>query len=200
MPKSDIAQAITLTAELLGQQLSKDAVRLFVSDLEGYDEAAILSALTRCRREGVRRLVPAEIINRMQAADGRPGPEEAWAMMPHGEDDSCVWSDEMRAAFFVIADNPDRVSARVGFIEKYKAEVFKAREEKIPVKWSCTLGHDVGSRERVLLEAVSKGRLTLEQATKHGLGTIETKRIAAQSMPATIAEILDDMKAKELTP
>ena len=94
-----ILQAIAVTAELTGTQLSEPAARVFAGDLAAYPEAQVLGALTRCRKEVRGRLTLQDVIGRLD--DGRPGAEEAWAMLPKDEAASCVWTDEMCSAWGV---------------------------------------------------------------------------------------------------
>lgn len=164
-PSKELLQAIAVTAELTATDLSPTAARVMAIDLATYPEAQVLGALVRCRRElaGNRRLTPAEVISRLE--DGRPGPEEAWAMMPQSEAATVVWTAEMSLAAGVagpLRDSP--VQARMAFVEKYREEVRKARESGTPVTWRVSLGHDALGREAPILEAVQKGRLSKERA------------------------------------
>ena len=56
MPHEQILQAIMVTAELTGAELSPAAQAVMVDDLMAYPLPAVLSALTRCRRELTGRL------------------------------------------------------------------------------------------------------------------------------------------------
>lgn len=168
MPKDDrinLMQALAVTAELTGTTLSDAAARVMVSDLEAYSLQQVLVALVRCRRELKTRLTVAAIIERLD--DGRPGPEEAWAMIPKDEHGSVVWTEEMASAYGVaygLLAEGDTIAARMAFRETYAAMVTKARSEQIPVKWTPSLGFDKGTREAAITEAVRKNRLTHEHA------------------------------------
>lgn len=160
-----IIEAIAVTAELTGTQLSLEAARIMDEDLACYPEQDVLKALARCRRELKSRLTLAEIISRID--DGRPGPEEAWAMIPKDERSSVVWTEEMAEAFGVcysLIESGDNVQARMAFIEAYRDRVMRARDNKSPIVWRPSLGHDPRGRESVLLEAVEKGRLEAKYA------------------------------------
>ena len=82
-PSSKLNEAIAVTAELTGTVLSKVAAQVMAEDLARYPEAQVMGALTRCRRELKGRLTIADVISRLD--DGRPGVEEAWAMLPKDE-------------------------------------------------------------------------------------------------------------------
>lgn len=169
MPKinENLLKAIAVTAELTQTELSIDAARVMCDDLSDYDEQQVLKALARCRKELKSRMTIAEVISRID--DGRPGPEEAWAMIPKSESASVVWTDEMAEAFGIcckLIEEGDTVQARMAFLEAYKDRVSRAREVGIKVQWIPSLGHDPQSREHVLMEAVEKGRLTAKHVAQ----------------------------------
>lgn len=161
-----LLQAIAVTAELTGTTLSEPAARVMAQDLARYPEQWVMAALVRCRREIKGRLTLSEILSRLD--DGRPGMEEAWAMLPKDEAATAVWTDEMRDAYAValplLADDP--IASRMAFKEAYLRNVQKARDEAKQPVWTATLGHDPHGREHVLLEAVAKGRLALPYAQR----------------------------------
>lgn len=164
MATNELLQAIAVTAELTGTQLSAAAARVMAGDLSHYPEAQVLKALTRCRREVRSRLTIADVVSRLD--DGRPGAEEAWAMLPKAESDTAVWTTEMAQAFGVCSSllDEDPVAARMAFKEAYVKKVQQARDSGHQVMWSVSLGHDASGREAPLLEAVQLGRLTVNHA------------------------------------
>lgn len=164
MASSSILQAVAVTAELCGRTFSPEAAAVFVSDLDGFSEPALLAALKRCRREVRGALTVQDVISRID--DARPGPDEAWAMVPKDEATTVVWTDEMREAFGVASMllQDDAIGARMAFRETYNRLVSDARANGLPTKWSASLGHDSRARDAVLLEAVTKGRLSLGHA------------------------------------
>lgn len=182
MATPELIQAIAVTAELCGRVFSPEAARMFVDDLEGFDERAIAVALRRCRREVRGVLTVQDVVSRID--DGRPGLEEAWAMLPKEEATSVVWTDEMSGAFGValplLADG-DKVAARMAFKEAYAVRVNAARDERRPPNWTVSLGHDPRGRDVALAEAVSLNRLTLAQARSYApmLNAPEAKEIPA---------------------
>jgi len=165
--KAEIAEAVAVTAELVGRDLSEAALRAMVEDLAGYPEPAVMGALHRCRRECHHRLTLADILGRLD--DGRPGAEEAWGMVPRDEAVTVVWTEEARIAWGaaqpMIAEG-DHVAARMAFLETYRAAVAQARAARTPPRWSVSLGHDVAGREGPLVEAVERKRLAAHRAVE----------------------------------
>ena len=164
-PTSKLYEAVAVTLELTGTVLSEVAARIMAEDLARYPEAQVMGALTRCRRELKGRLTIADVISRLD--DGRPGVEEAWAMLPKDEQTTAVWTVEMSQASAVVHDLLDRgdeVAARMAFKEAYSRACQLARDRGEPVSWSASLGWDKGGRESVLKAAVAAGRLTHDQA------------------------------------
>jgi hypothetical protein len=160
-----LIQALAATAELCGTKLSEAAAELMLSDLSDYDEHAVMVALSKCRRELKGRLTLAEIISRID--DGRPGAEEAWAVLPFDEATSVVWTKEMSDAFWIaqpLIDSGEKIAARMAFKEAYLRLVAEAREHREPVKWTVSLGHDQAGRQPILAAAVEKGRISATHA------------------------------------
>ncbi len=164
MPSAALFEAVAVTAELCGRTFSEPAARVFVSDLSGFDERAVIQALGKCRREVRGMLTVQDVVSRID--DGRPGAEEAWALMPLDEAQSVVWSDEMSEAFGIcgpLLDRGDKVAVRMAFKEAYGRLVAKARDAGKPVRWTPSLGHDARGREAAVQAAVQAGRLSYEQ-------------------------------------
>lgn len=187
MPSSALLEAVAVTAELCGRTFSEAAARVFVGDLAAYPEAAVLKALTRCRKEVRGILTVSDVVSRLD--DGRPGPEEAWALLPLDESRTAVWTEEMASAFAValpLIAAGEVVPARMAFKEAYAQRVTEAREAAKPVSWSVTLGHDVRGREGVVMDAVQRGRLTMQEA-----------RSLVPSLPAPSAKVLSLVAPKQ---
>lgn len=166
MASKKLIQAVAVTAELCGRVFSPAAAAMFVGDLEGFPEDAVLGALTRCRREVKGMLTVHDVISRLD--DGRPGAEQAWAMIPSGEDGSVVWSEEMAQAYGAaqpLLAAGERIPARMAFKETYERLVAAARDRREPVKWSPSFGSDASGRQVAVIDAVRANRLALEHAT-----------------------------------
>lgn len=166
---SEILKAVAVTAELTGTEITEMAAKVFAMDLAEYPKAAVMTALTRCRRELKGRLTLADVLNRVAEMDGRPSADEAWAMMPMDEAATVVWTDEMAAAWGVALPmvDTDKVAARMAFKAAYQKGVDEARQTLRPVKWRASLGHDKAGREPVIRQAVQQGRLSRAQALHH---------------------------------
>lgn len=165
MSSVELIKAIAVTAELCGRTFSPEAAAVFVADLAPYPEHQVFKALVRCRKEVRGVLTLQDVISRLD--DGRPGAEEAWAMLPKSESQTAVWTTEMSQAFGValpLIDAGEVVAARMAFKETYLRLVGEGRDAGRPVNWEATLGHDPRGRESVLLQAVQLGRLPLEHA------------------------------------
>lgn len=190
MSSAALIKAILVTSELCGRTFGEAAAAVFVSDLAAYPEAQVMAALVRCRKEVRGMLTMADVVNRLD--DGRPSPDEAWAMLPYSEQTSAVWTDEMSQAFGVVLrliDEGAMAHARMSFIEVYRGLVGKARDQGRPVRWSVTLGHDVDGRERVLMDAADKGRLTYAQAAEF-VPVLPSKRLAPMIEAQRAAAVL----------
>lgn len=164
MPSRELIEAVAVTAELCGRTFSEAAARVFVADLSRYPEAAVIAALSRCRREVKGILTVSDVVSRLE--DGRPGVEEAWAMIPLTEHQSAVWTEEMSKAFgpcIGLIERGDHIGARMAFKEAYTKAVTVARDAGKPVSWNVTLGYDKNGRKPVIEEAVRVGRLTMAE-------------------------------------
>lgn len=186
-----VVKALAVCAELTGTELSKAALTVMASDLAEYPTAQVLGALTRCRKELRGRLTLADVIIRLE--DGRPGPEEAWAMVPQGEGETVVWTAETAAAYAVAApllEQGDKVAARMAFLETYRKLLADARASHTPTTWQISLGWDVGKREAPLLGAVAKGRLTMEVVTT--FLPLPEERVLAITGPKQVSTVAAD--------
>lgn len=184
-----LVEAVLLTSEICGQVLSPAAARILAGDLVTFDETAILGALARCRIEVHGRLKVADIVVRI--ADGRPETEEAWHMLPMDEMTSTVWTEEIAHAWGMaspLLEAGNVGAARAMFGEAYARAVQQARLRREPVRWMPSLGSDVKGREPVVLDAVRKGRLTVNQASAL-LPPGELSALAANDAPAKVRKL-----------
>lgn len=160
-----ILEDLGVTAEITGAMLSEVAAAIFVRELEAYDEQTVHEALARCRRELSGRLTLAAIIERLD--DGRPGAEEAWAMVPKSEADSAIISSDMRVAMapaLELLAQGDHVAARMAFVEVYRKRVAIARAEHEPLGWTVSLGTDLSGRAAALIDGYRRKRISSMQA------------------------------------
>lgn len=160
----NVLRAVAVTAELTGTELSEAALRVMAGDLDGYPEAAVIRALDRCRKELKTRLTLAAVLERIEAQDGRPGADEAWAIALGGLDeaDTVVWTDEIAQAFAIarpVLEGRDKVGARVAFRDAYERTVRESRDAGRGCAWVASIGHDAARREAALTVAVEHGRI-----------------------------------------
>lgn len=168
-----LTELVKATYATVGQDSTDLQLAMVVDELSGYPMADVLASLTRCRRE-LRKLTLADILDRLPG--GHPGPEEAWGIVSTGltrnartlvEDATIVWTNEMRAAYGIAAAlADDLVAARMAFKETYTRIVSEARAQRLTPAWSVSLGNYIHGREGAVLEAVQKGRLTLDHARR----------------------------------
>lgn len=171
-----VLEALAVTAELTQTQLSAVAAKVMSDDLAAYPPNQVLGALARCRKELKGRLTVSDVVSRLD--DGRPGPEEAWSILPFDEAQTVVWTEEMAGAWAValpLIEEGERIGARMAFLESYRARVQKARDACIPVKWTVSFGHDPGARQAAIAHAIAQGRLTHERAAVLGYVLAETR-------------------------
>lgn len=179
-----VTETLAVTAELCGSTFSEPAVRMMIQHLSAYPDDAVLNALVRCQKEVRGRLSLAEIISRID--DGRPGAEEAWAMIPRSERDSAVCTEEMLEALgsvsHMLDDEP--IPARMAFKEAYDRAVREARSAGKPLHWRVSLGWDKTGREGPILDALKLGRISEQEAIGH-IGYTDSGQAALGALGAT---------------
>jgi hypothetical protein len=170
-------------AALAGRELNEYAWALLKADLSHYGETEVLTALERFRRESKGFPCLADIIERIP--DGRPGGEEAWAMLPKDEAASVVWTAEMSEAYGIVRElmGQDMIAARRAFLETYERLCAESRAKRRPAQWVPSLGHDRTGRVTVLQEAARKGRLSASQVEAF-LPPPETPKLKQLTGPA----------------
>lgn len=97
------------------------------------------------------------------------GAEEAWGMMPKDESTSAMMtaeSAEALAAAQPLIEKVDYTAARMTFREAYNRLVDKAKlEGRMPVYYT-SFGTDPVGRSIMLVNAVNKGQITVDDAVK----------------------------------
>lgn len=169
--QAELAAALCATAETLGHALSASAAELMAEDLAEYGMEHIAAALRACRRELTGKLTLGAIMQRIQAADGRPGRDEAWAIALQAGDEreTVVLTGEIMAALQValpILEARDKIGARMAFLSAYDRLTNQARQEAQPVKWEVSLGFDPDLRIRAIEQARNLGRLPAAEASR----------------------------------
>lgn len=163
-----LVKMLAATAELMGAQLSGPALSVMAKDFSSYDVNLIEHALKNVRLNHTR-FSPAAIQKEIEALhpDGRPGADEAWAMIPSNEYVSIVWNDEIIAAYNIckpLANEGDLVAARMAFKQAYDRLVAQNKMDGILPKWQVSLGYGQEGREEAVKRAVQMRRITPEQA------------------------------------
>ncbi|MCW2272401.1 hypothetical protein [Pseudomonas sp. JUb96] len=167
-----LAAAICATAEAMGQEMNPGTAAMMAEDLCAYPVSTVRAALKACRLEVKGKLAMADILQRVQAADGRPGKDEAWsiALTASDEGETVVMTAEVQQA--LAAAQPvlalgDKVGARMAFMGAYERLVARARAEAIPTAWSVSLGFDPVRRVTAIESAVRMQLITQESGTKY---------------------------------
>lgn len=201
-----LALAIVATAEVLGQSITADAAELMADDLADYPAQAVGAALKACRKELTGKLTLASILQRVQAADGRPGKDEAWsiALSASDEYETVAMTEEIRLA--MNASNPilnagDKVGARMAFLSAYERLVQQARTEAKPAKWSLSIGFDPQRRLEAVAQAERMGRITpaIAQEQRLSLGydaPSENGKAIAGLITGTVAKPTEDVRQR----
>lgn len=164
MADQEIIKALAVAAELCGTNLSVEAAKVFAMKLEAFPKGPVLMAIDRAMEECKGRLTLADVISRID--DGRPSADEAWGMIPKSEHDTAVCTTEMMRAMSGIAGmiEDDPIPGRMAFKAAYEREVRQARSTNRPIEWEITLGWSQSGRSGPVLDALSKGRITHQQA------------------------------------
>ena len=171
--KSKFLKMMQATLAVYDKTASVETVCLWWNLLSCYDFADVEIAFSRYLKSAEGRFSPKPasiiaIINAMRP-DGRPGVDEAWAMIPRDECVSAVITEEMAEAYGIakpLLDDGDQVAARMAFKDAYGRIVEKNKIAGIAPKWFPSLGSDPMMRETVLAEAVRLGRLGCDHAAK----------------------------------
>ena len=163
-----LAAAICATAEAMGQEMNPGTAAMMAEDLCAYPVPVVKAALKACRFEVKGKLAMADILQRVQTSDGRPGKDEAWAiaMTTNDEFETVVLTDEIQLALAAakpVLDAGDKVGARMAFISAYERFVRQAREDMKPVNWHVSVGFDADRRIQAVTRAVQMQRIPQER-------------------------------------
>lgn len=165
-----LLEALAATVEVMGQQISPIAISMMAKDLSVYRPDDVIAAL-QIVRTGSQRFSLKAIVDALDKVcpDGRPGADEAWAMIPRDEHVSAVMTEEMSEAMGIaqpLLDEGDQVAARMAFKDAYNRIVETNKMSGVDPKWFPSLGCDAEMRVTVMNEAVRLGRLTADHAAK----------------------------------
>ncbi|MBP8282551.1 MAG: hypothetical protein KAX46_01335 [Chromatiaceae bacterium] len=190
-------------ATMYGKPAPTDTIlRLWWGALLDYPWPAVAEALEQHIRECAFFPRPADIIQQLISADGRPTGDEAWAIALQAQDEgqTVVWSAEIAEAWGVarvVLEAKDRIGARRTFLDTYGRLIADARRALRPVKWAVSLGTDTEGRRLAIEQAAHLGRLPLHQArallAANGLpsAALPSYPAPAKSLPANVYAIPD---------
>ena len=184
MDRSRLIAALGATAQVMGQQVTDDALLLMADDLEGYAEQEIVDALKVVRRQRARFSI-ALVLEYISQNDGRPSADQAWAKMPKDEYESAVLTDEMAKAWSVASEqyeNGDKTRAQIAFKREYQRLVDDARLNGDKINWFPSLGYSESGRDDVLIEAYKNNQITIGHV----------KRLITSSAVEELARISQD--------
>ena len=159
-------EALTGVLDLYGRPSPSHAVlRAWWAVLAPFPWEQVQRALAEHARACKFAPTPADIVERLHAADGRPGAETAWALALRARDEALtvVWTAEVAEAFGIarpVLDAGDEVGARKAFLEAYRGLVAEARRQMRPAAWTASLGLDPQCRADALSEALRRGQLS----------------------------------------
>lgn len=162
-----LQECITILRLMKGDKWEAAHAGFYGATLKAWPDEIARAVVNRCADTMTFRPSRAELLATLQSSDGRPGPEEAWGMIPKSEDATAVWTDEMclaAGAAQPLLNAGDKIAARMAFKESYTHFVAEARAAGTPVNWQVTLGYDKAGREGPIKDALAKGRLTARQA------------------------------------
>lgn len=190
MVDADTPRFVAMLRDVFGlypsaKALTEGQVAMFFRALGRYTLAQVsvgLDAHVKDPQRGRFPPLPADVIAQLdgQAADdGRPGPEEAWAISLAARDESetVVWTAEAAQAMSVarpVLAAGDEIGARMAFREAYGRLVELARRQRNPTEWIVSEGWDAQRRASAVAAAVEAGRLphSALQALTHTRATL----------------------------
>lgn len=168
MNDEKIMQAIAVTAELTGTQLSGDAMYVMGEDLLAYPLDKVLIALERCRRELKGRLTLAAILERVD--DGWQSAEEAFNTLVAGWENehlsiltthTAMHAAESASALFNAGD---KYRAGLAFKTAYERIVSEKKAKGIQPDWYVSAGLDKEQLAQLVTEAAATGKITNDYA------------------------------------
>jgi len=174
-----LLEGIAATAEIMGREISPEAAMVMAQDLAQYPANVVVQALANLRRDAKARFSTGAIIEQIEKLqpDGRPGADEAWAMIPKDEDASAVMTQEMADALRFaqpLLDEGDKIAARMAFKDAYSRIVEQNKLAGRKPSWFPSLGQSKEGRDAALAEGVRLGRLGAD----HAIGLLAPDKIA----------------------
>lgn len=160
---NDWVELLQGTAEAVGFPISQTCADMMALDLADHEFDQVKLACARCRRELKYRLTLPDILERLQAEDGRPGPDEAWLLVMKDDDYSQLTNNEIDEASRGVMDairQGNAFGAERSFKELYPKVIKKARERGLNPVWRVSIGQ-LGGNEQAISEGLKKGVLAI---------------------------------------
>lgn len=170
----EFAQMLDDCYDLIGSGTNKvisgGAKSMFFASLAPYSLVTVRAALgAHCvdKMRGRFTPKPADIIDQIESSaanDGRPGPEEAWAiaLKSNNQAVSVTLTAEIAEALDIclpVLESSGAISARKSFLEAYARILENARAERRPVQKWLSLGWDKTGHAEEIKKAVTSGLL-----------------------------------------
>jgi hypothetical protein len=161
-----IKKLIVNDADFWNAPMTEGRVNAFAEQLQGFVPEEIYEAQKHFRNEAgrTRMPMPADLKDHMS---GFPSAEEMFALLPRSEADSAVVTDEGAIALGAcrsLLDAGDFHGARLAFNAAYETAVSEAKRAGKKAKWFASLGFDMLGREKAVLDAIDKNRITVSAA------------------------------------
>ncbi|WP_175764179.1 hypothetical protein [Burkholderia ambifaria] len=170
----NFARVLDAAYSLHSKSLTSDARALFFAALGAYSLADVrkaFSAHVKDPHRGQYPPKPADIIAQLigdASKDGRPEPDEAWAIAIRSADEreTVVWTQEIAEAWVIASPvfDGDEIGARMAFKAAYVRIVDRNRGANLAPQWVVSQGFDAQRRIEVVEHAVRAGRLQLAHA------------------------------------
>lgn len=152
--------------------------------------------------------LPADVIAQIETRateDGRPGPEEAWAIASRANDENLtlIWTAEIAECWGIclsVLRGGDEVGARMAFKEAYTARIAKARQAGKRPAWHATLGHDAAQRDAALEQAYAAGLLPPPERLKELPAPAHALSGKSKGVPGKVLKRLAALKDERSAP
>jgi len=194
--KRPFIDALKLAHKTARQPLPEpDVMDVFWAQLSTYPLDAVLRALSRHVATSEFAPTPASILKHLpKMSDGRPEPDEAWAIAIRSADEreTVVWTQEIAEAWAIASPvfDGDEIGARMAFKAAYARIVDRNRGANLPPQWVVSQGFDAQRRIEVVEHAVRAGRLQLAHAQAVApLLTSESDPAPAVDVEANLARL-----------
>jgi hypothetical protein len=168
--KTEIAKVIALlTAEYDLPPFSPDRIAMWMGALSGFPRGSVMKSAENYMRTNRFKPQMADIVQgcMAQVPNAWLSADEAWALMPKSEAESCMMTDETSKAMAVaqpLLNVGDKVAARMAFRAAYDRLVDQARMDGRQPRFFPSFGDDIHGRAAMLGNAVKAGQLRLESA------------------------------------